>query len=113
MESYQKLGIMPVIANNMDRIEALHEAQLAFDEVDRLLFSAFKSALQMVGQGPTHGSNTSRTFRDMLDRFDPTNGYLLGITTDYSFFNSSMTRELQSTLEASGIEWPALRNYIP
>jgi len=24
-----------------------------------------------------------------------------------------MTRELQSTLEASGIEWPALRNHIP
>jgi len=25
----------------------------------------------------------------------------------------SMTCELQSTLEASGIEWPALRNHIP
>jgi len=24
-----------------------------------------------------------------------------------------MTRELQSTLEASGIKWPALRNHIP
>jgi hypothetical protein len=24
-----------------------------------------------------------------------------------------MTCELQSTLEASGIEWPALRNHIP
>jgi len=24
-----------------------------------------------------------------------------------------MTRELQSTLEASGIEWPALMNHIP
>jgi hypothetical protein len=24
-----------------------------------------------------------------------------------------MTRELKSTLEASGIEWPALRNHIP
>ena len=24
-----------------------------------------------------------------------------------------MTRELQSTLEASGIKWPAMRNYIP
>jgi len=24
-----------------------------------------------------------------------------------------MTRELQSTLEASGIEWPALRNHVP
>jgi len=25
----------------------------------------------------------------------------------------SMTRELQSYLEASGIEWPAFKNYIP
>jgi len=24
-----------------------------------------------------------------------------------------MTRELQSTLEASGVEWPELRNHIP
>jgi hypothetical protein len=27
--------------------------------------------------------------------------------------NNSMTRELQSSLEASEIEWPALRNHIP
>jgi len=49
----------------------------------------------------------------MLDRFELTDGRLFGITTDNASSNYSMTRELQSTLEASGIEWPALRNHIP
>jgi len=38
---------------------------------------------------------------------------LLGIPTDNASSNYSITCELQSTLEASGIEWPALRNHIP
>jgi hypothetical protein len=49
----------------------------------------------------------------VLDRFDLTDGRLLSITTDNACSNYSMTRKLQSTLEASGIEWPALRNHIP
>jgi len=49
----------------------------------------------------------------MLGRFELTDGGLLGITTDNASSNYSMTRELQSTLEASGIEYPALRNHIP
>jgi hypothetical protein len=49
----------------------------------------------------------------VLDRFELTNGRLLGITTDNAFSYYSMTLKLQSTLEASGIEWPALRNHIP
>jgi len=49
----------------------------------------------------------------MLDHFELTDGRLLGITTDNASSNYSMTPELQSTLEASGIEWPALRKYIP
>jgi len=32
---------------------------------------------------------------------------------DNASSNYSMTRELQSPLEGSGIEWPALRNHIP
>jgi hypothetical protein len=48
-----------------------------------------------------------------MDRFELTDGCLLGITTDNSSSNYSMTCELQSKLEASGIEWPALRNHIP
>jgi len=51
--------------------------------------------------------------KDVLDRFELTDGRLLGISTDNASSNYSMTRELQSTLEASGIVWPALRNHIP
>jgi hypothetical protein len=49
----------------------------------------------------------------VLERFERTDGRLLVITTDNASSNYSMTRELQSTLEASGIECPALRNHIP
>jgi len=49
----------------------------------------------------------------VLDRFELTDGHLLGIMTDNASLNYSMTHELQSTLEASGIEWPALSNHIP
>jgi len=38
---------------------------------------------------------------------------LHGITADNASSNYSLTRELQSTLEASGIEWRVLRNHIP
>jgi hypothetical protein len=50
--------------------------------------------------------------KDVLDRFELTDGRLLGITIDNASSNYSMTHERQSTLEASGIEWPALRNHI-
>jgi len=49
----------------------------------------------------------------VLDRVELTDGRLLGSSTDNASSNYSMTCELQSTLEASGIEWPALRNHIP
>jgi hypothetical protein len=49
----------------------------------------------------------------VFDCIELTDHRLLGITTDDAFSNNSMTRKLQSTLEASGIEWPALRNHIP
>jgi len=51
--------------------------------------------------------------KDVLNRFELTDGRLLGITTANASSNYSMTRELQSTLEASGFERPALRNHIP
>ena len=51
--------------------------------------------------------------KDVLDGFELTDGRLRGITTDNASSISLMTVELQSTLEACGIEWPALRNYIP
>jgi len=49
----------------------------------------------------------------VFDRLEITDGRWLGITTDNASSNYSMTHELQSTLEASGIEWPAVRNHIP
>jgi len=49
----------------------------------------------------------------MLDRFELPDCHLLGIMTDNASLNYLMTRELQSTLEASAIQWPALRNHIP
>ena len=51
--------------------------------------------------------------KDVLNRFELTDGRLLGITTDNASSNYSMTGKLQSTLEASRNEWPALRNHIP
>jgi hypothetical protein len=50
---------------------------------------------------------------DVLDRFELTDSRLIGITTDNASSNYSMTRELQLRLDASGIEWPALRNHVP
>jgi len=48
----------------------------------------------------------------VLDCFELTDGRLLGITMDNASSNYSITRERQSTLEASGSEWQALRNHI-
>jgi hypothetical protein len=49
----------------------------------------------------------------VLDHFKLTNSHLLEISTDHISPNYSTTRELQSTVDASGIEWSALRNHIP
>jgi len=49
----------------------------------------------------------------VLDRFELSDGCLLGITTDNASSNYSITRKLESTFKASAIRWPALRNRIP
>jgi hypothetical protein len=49
----------------------------------------------------------------VLDRFELADSRSHCITKDNVSSNYSMTCELQSTLEASGIGWPALRNHIP
>jgi hypothetical protein len=51
--------------------------------------------------------------KQVLNPFELTDGHLLGIATDNASSNYSMTRDLQTTIEDSGIEWPALRNHIP
>ena len=63
--------------------------------------------------GQQTGARLPILWKDDLDRVEPTDGLLRGITTYHASSNDLMTRELQSTLEASGIEWPALRNHIP
>jgi len=64
-------------------------------------------------EGQQTGTTVAWHLKEVLDRFELTDSCLIGITTDNAFLNYSMTRELQSTLEDSGIEWPALRNHIP
>ena len=51
--------------------------------------------------------------KEVLGRFELNDGCLLGVTTDNASSDYSMTRQLQLTLESSGIEWSALRNHIP
>jgi hypothetical protein len=50
---------------------------------------------------------------EVFDRFNLTDSRLLKITTDIASSNYSIARELQTTLAACTIEWPALRNHIP
>jgi hypothetical protein len=51
--------------------------------------------------------------KDVIDRFELTDGCLLVVTTDNASSKYLMTGELQSTREDSGIKWPALRSHIP
>jgi hypothetical protein len=67
--------------------------------------------LQVVGQHT--GARLAGHCKEVLDRFELTDSSLLGITTNNASSNYSMTHELQTTLEATVIEWPALRNHIP
>jgi len=69
------------------------------------------SGCQVKGQHT--GARLAVHLKEVLDRFELTDGRLLGITTENASSNYSMTRELQSTVEASGIELLSLRNHIP
>ena len=51
--------------------------------------------------------------KDVLPRFELTDGRPLRITTNNATSNYSMISELQSTLKVSATQWPALSNYIP
>ena len=59
------------------------------------------------------GARLARHLKEVLDHFKLTDGCLLGITTDNASSHYSMTWKLQTTFEASRIEWPAWRNHIP
>jgi len=59
------------------------------------------------------GARIAVNLKNILDHFEHTDGCLLGIRPDNASSKYSMTPALQLTLEASGIEWPALKNHIP
>ena len=60
--SPSKLSPTSVIAYHVDHNWALHEVQLAIDDVDPLFISRFESKSIMIGQGPTYWSKPSDTF---------------------------------------------------
>jgi len=64
-------------------------------------------------KGHHTGPRLALNLKNVLYRFELTDGRLLGIMTDNSSSNYPITRELQSTIEASAIQWPALRTHIP
>jgi len=51
--------------------------------------------------------------KEVHDHFELTNSHLLAIGTDNTSWDYSMARQLQTNLEASGMELSALRNHIP
>jgi len=63
-----------------------------------------------MGQHP--GARLAGLLNEVLDRIELTDSRLLGITTDNASSNYSMIHKLQTTYEASEIEWPALRKHI-
>jgi len=62
--------------------------------------------------GQHTGARLAMHFKDVVDSSELTIGRLLVITTDNASSKSSMTPEVQSTLEAPSIKWTALRNHL-
>jgi len=111
--STNKHAITSVIPYYMDRNRVMREPQLTFDEIDRLFFPLWKSHCGWLVKGQHTGARVAVDLTEVVDCYELTNGRLLGITTDNASSNYSMTGKLQSTVETSGIEWPASRNHIP
>lgn len=55
----------------------------------------------------------ARCLQQVIDLYKLCDGNLLGFVTGNVFSHYLMPWELQSTLQASGIEWPELGNHIP
>jgi hypothetical protein len=62
--------------------------------------------------GQHTGARLPVHLKDVLHRYELTDGRGLRIATDNAFSYNSMTRDLQWLLEDSGMEWPALSNHI-
>jgi len=71
-----------------------------------------KAHSELQVKGIHTGARLAGYLKEALDRFELTDGSLLGIITDKTSSNYSMTGKLQTTLVAIRIEWPALRNLI-
>jgi len=76
-------------------------------------FPHSKASQEGLVKGQLTRARLAAHVRDGLDCFEPADGCLLRIMTDDASSNYSVTWELQSTLQASGIGLPALRNHIP
>jgi hypothetical protein len=76
-------------------------------------FPVSKANYRWQVKGQHTGARLAIYVKDVLDPVEPTDGCLLGITMDNASSNHLMTHKLQSTLQDSGIKWPALRNHIP
>jgi len=101
---------MLVLDYYIDQNWAFHEVQLTVDEVDCVFFSILEIKLWMIYIPGQHtGAGLAEHLAVVLDRLELTHSRLLGITTDIESWNYSITHELQSTIEASGIEWPPSR----
>ena len=59
------------------------------------------------------GARLAGHLKEVHDCFELTDSNLLGITSNNASSNYSITCELQTTREVSGIEWPALTNNTP
>ena len=66
----------------------------------------------MIGPGPPYWSKARCTLKDVVDRFQLTNGRLLGITTDNASSHNSMISKLQLTLWGCAMKLLELRNNI-
>jgi len=72
-----------------------------------------KAHLWWVVKGQHTREGLAVQLNDVLGRLEHPNGNLLVITPCNTSSNYSITCELQWTLEASRMEWPALTNHIP
>jgi len=64
-------------------------------------------------KGQHTGARLAIHVKEVLNGFELTNGRSLRMMADNAFSKYSMTRELQLTLQASGILGPDMRNHIP
>jgi hypothetical protein len=62
-------------------------------------------------KGEHAGARLAIHLKEVLHHFELTDGHLLEITMANAISNYSITQELQSTLDYSGILWPAMRNH--